>query len=184
MDNERGGGPFRVSSPTLSQKIGDFYIYEPTMRLNVYNEPMYNVRLKKERFETPKQKLSFLLGAYVRHGRKMDTLSSLISWYKSEGLLDVNKNFNNATNAILMSSIWDKENYYAEILTDFNCTDIEYIDIEMFPSMYWIFFVSSAKIQEVISYAEHLNEQIETINTNQVNFTTDGTKYIRERQRP
>ena len=178
------GGNFRLSSPTLARKIGDFYIYEATMKLNIYNDTMYDVRLKKEKFETQKQKLSFILGAYVRHGKKMDTLSGSISWYKSEGLLDVNKNFDNLSNAILMHSVWEEANFYAEVLTDFNCNDIEYVNIEMFPSRYYMFFVSSEKIQEVIREAERLNREIETINMNQVNFTTDGTKYIKDGQRP
>lgn len=41
-----------------------------------------------------------------------------------------------------------------------------------------MFFIPSTKIQEIINDAENLNNQIETINTKEVSFTNDGTKYI------
>jgi len=171
------GSAFRIYSPTLSRKIDDYYIYVATKLLTVEGDTMYSGHLKKEKFETEKQKQSFLLGAYLRYGKNMESFKSYIQWLERENALDKNINCENATKAIALSNASEKASFCKELLTDFDCKDVQYVNSNTFPSMNIIVFTSSEKTQEAISEAERLNRQIETINTN-VNFTIDGTKYI------
>ena len=171
------GSNIKICSPALSKRIDDFYIYKESNWRTKENDTVYYGYLNNEKFETPKQKLSFLLGAYVRYGKNVDALSAMISWFKKEDLLDKNKTFDNVSNAIEMGNSWVKLNFCSEILGDFYCKDIEIISISTFPTLNYVFFAPSDIIQEVISEAERLKRQIETINTN-VNFTRDGSKFI------
>ena len=63
-------------------------------------------------------------------------------------------------------------------LTHFECKDVEYVYRNSLPAGNFLFFAPSDKMPEVICEAECLNRQIETINTDQVNFTRDGSKFI------
>jgi len=172
------GASFRVYSPALSLKIDDYYFYQATGMRTMEGDTIYSGQLKKEKFETEKKKLSFLLGAYLRYGRNKDIISFSIQMLKRENELDENKNYENVTNAIVMSNASTKVNFCKEILTYFGCKDVEYVHRNSIPAGNHVFFTPSEKIQEIISEAERLNRQIEEINANQVNFTKDGTKYI------
>ena len=152
---KNNGSVFRIYSPILSKKIDDYFVYEPATGGNI----VYDGRLKKEKFETEKQKLSYLLGACMRYGRSI-----------TDGI---------RTNAILMSNAPAKASFCAELLTDLECGGVEYFDRNaIFLTRNNVYFAPSGKMQEVVNEAERLNRQIETLYTNQVNFTTGGTKYI------
>ena len=64
------------------------------------------------------------------------------------------------------------------ILKDFACENIKYFHTKSIPNGNFVFFKPSPIIQEIINDTERLNKYIETINTDIVEFTPDGTKYI------
>jgi len=167
-----------IYSPTLSLKIDDYYNYEPSGRLHVANidglifeqkdtwisrvDTLYAGHLKKERFETDKQKLSFLLGVYLRYNREEPDRT--IQPFKNQNLLEENSEFEYV---FYMPNAQSKAKICVEILKDLGC-NVEYIYLQNIPAGHFAIFTPSNKIREVINEAERLKKYIETINTNKI----------------
>src|SRR5690606_16541338 len=58
----------KIYSPALSLKIDDYYDYKPNGSRTSARDTVYYGRVSGENFKTEKQKLSFLLGAYLSDG--------------------------------------------------------------------------------------------------------------------
>jgi len=182
---ENNRGDITMYSPTLSPEIDDFYIYRAARIQTNNGVTFYIGHVNMEKIETEKQKLSFLLGIYLRYGllgiRTKSSIEDYIQWLKKSDFLDENdkyKNFENITNAISMSNAGFKTIFFIDLLKYYECKNVELVNTVTFPVMHVVFFAPSEKIQEVINEAERLNRQIQTIDTNKVNFTKDGPKYF------
>ena len=180
-------GIVEMYSPALSLKIDDYYNYKPTGRGTLMHpdtfesDVIYEGLLKKEQFETEKQKLSFLLGAFLRYGsgRDRDRVNSLIQTLKRDNLIEENKEYENISYSFSMSNAPTKATTCAELLKDLGCDAEHIMRRNTIPVGHFVVFIPSDKVMEVIDEAERLKEYIETIDTSHVEFTPDGTKFIK-----
>ena len=201
MNNGASQG-IKIYSPTLSVKIDDYYVYKPTGTWTEQNDTIYGGHLKKEKFETEKQILSYLLGVclrnlaeereisrriaefYIRTNRDIselqdrtnqDVTNLLIQFLKKENLLDENSEFENSFS---MPNAPSKAKVCKELLEDMDCK-VEYVVMrDYIPVGHKVLFTPSNKIREVMNEAERLLNYIETIDTKHVEFALAGTKYI------
>jgi len=192
----------KIYSPTLSLKIDDYYNYVPLNIRTSQGDTIYGGHLKKEKFETEKQKLSFLLGVCLRNAAadraisrsiadfysrtnrdvtelqnktNQDVTNFLIQSLKKENLLDENCNFENSFS---FPNAPSKAKVCTELLKDLDC-HVEYVVMrDYIPVGHKVLFIPSNKILEVINEAERLLNYIETIDTNHVEFTLGGSKFI------
>lgn len=137
-------------SPSLTKLIDKYYNYKPFKGITTQGDAIFYGLLKKGVFKTEKEKLSFLLGAYLR--------------YEHNGTISI---ANSMSKAALC----------AKMLRKFDC-EVEYTIIKGVPGVHKVLFWPSQKIQELINEAENLNNYITNINTDKIEFTPNGTKYI------
>lgn len=145
-------GTIKMYSSSLSEIIDKYYDYKPfTGMTTIQGDTFFYGLIKNNAFKTDKEKLSFLLGVYLRYER-----NGTISIANSES----------------------KAALCAKMLKEFNCKDIEYTIIKGIPGIDKILFKPSEIIQELIDEANKLNNYISNNNTDNIKFTTNGTKYI------
>ena len=176
---------FTMFSPALSLKIDDYYDYVRTNRETARpgvdtfeSDVIYEGHLKKERFETEIQKLSFLLGAFLRYGRDRDKTNSMILFLKRWNFLEEYEDYEKVSYGVLMQYAPTKAKTIAEFLKELGC-DAEYVmPRTTIPVGHFVIFRPSDKVQEIIDEAERLKKHIEAIDTAQAEFTPDGTKYF------
>jgi len=168
----------KIYSPTLSSKIDNYYNYKPSIMMTMQHDTIYGGSVKKEMFKTEKQKLSFLLGVYLRYGRNKDMTNSRIQFFKKDNYLSKDKKLENVSVGLSMANAPSKAQACVEILKDLGCIDVEYVVLKGVPVGHHVIFIPSDKIQKVIDDAECLGKCIETIDTNHVIFTPNGTKFI------
>lgn len=165
-------------SPTLSLKIDDYYNYKPKGITTLPGDTIYGGNLKKEKFKTEKQKLSFLLGAYLRYGEDKVKTNSIIQLLKIEKLLNKEKEYENVSHGLFMPNATTKAKICVEFLKDLACKDVEYVYRKSIPAGNYVLFIPYNTILEVINEAKRLKKYIEKIDINHVEFTPDGTKFI------
>ena len=169
----------KIYSPTLSQKIDDYYNYKPSAIRTGARDTVYAGNLKKEIFETKKQKLSFLLGVYSRYGIDVGNIHQFFQMFKKENLFKEDKEYDSTTYAILsMPNAPTKARLCEEFLKELACEDVEYIYRKSIPAGNFVIFKPSDEILKIMNEATRLDKYVETINTNHVEFTPNGTKYI------
>ena len=168
----------KMYSPTLSLKIDDYYNYKPNGIRTLLGDTVYGGNIKKEKFKTEKQKLSFLLGAYLRYGGDKVRTNSIIQLLKKEKLLNEEKEYENVSYGLFMPNAQTKAKICVEFLKDLACKDVEYVYRKSIPAGNFVIFVPYNKVLEVINEAERLEKYIEKIDIHHVEFTPDGTKFI------
>lgn len=168
----------KMYSPTLSLKIDNYYNFESSIIRTGQGDTIYSGKLKEEKFTTNNQKLSFLLGAYLRYGENQNEINSIIQLLKKENLLDEDKTYDNVSYGISIPNAHSKAKLCVEFLEDLDCKNVTYIFRNSIPAGNFVIFKPSDKILDIIYEAELLVKYIETIKTNDVIFTPDGTKYI------
>ena len=169
----------KIYSPSLSLKIDDYYNYKPQHHWTSQGDTIYGGDIKKEKFESEKQKLSFILGAYLRYRINKDRINSTIQFLKKGNFLEENKEYENVSFGFSMPNAPSKAKICVDLLKDLGCKDVEYIISKGYiPVGHFVIFIPSDKIREVIDDAEYLCQYIETINTNYVEFTPNGQKFI------
>lgn len=143
---------YELHSKTLAEKIESFYLYKPSRRkiyngegklidLNIdsltktpdfyttYFDTIYTGSLNQDVFETEKQKLSFITGAYVRYGRQTDSLYN-----------------------IQVSNSISKAKVLNELLKDTGCSNVEYEIMEGYiPTGHIVSFIPT---KQLIDYFE------------------------------
>jgi len=151
VDNGASLG-IKMYSPTLSKRIDDYYNYATSGIMTVKRDTVYMGKLKKEKFVTEKQIVSFLMGAYLSYGEYNDRFS--------------------------MPNAPSKARLCEEFLKGLGCENVDYNYVNSIPAGNYVTFKPSKKIIEVLNDAELLRAYIGTINTNHVKFTPDGAKFI------
>ena len=177
---DNGASQGIIYSPTLSQKIDEYYNYEPSRLYTISGDTVYRGNLKKEKFTTEKQKFSFLLGAYLIYGGDKVRTNSFIQLLKKEKLFNKEKGYENVSYGLFMPNAQTKAKICVEFLKDLACKDVEYVSRKSIPAGNFVIFVPYNKILEVINEAERLEKYIEKIDIHHVEFTPDGTKFIWE----
>ncbi len=174
------GAPLGIKlySPVLSQKIDNYYNYEPGPTYTGQGDTIYYGRLKKGRFVTEKQKQSFLIGAYLSYGKNKDGINSIIQLLKKENLLDKNKAYENVFYGFSIPNAPSKAKLCESFLKDLGCKEVMYVYRRSIPAGNFVIFKPSRKTLKLIVEAERLEQYIESINTNYVKFTPDGNKFI------
>jgi hypothetical protein len=168
----------KMYSPSLSLQVDDYYSYAPSGRFSGQMDTVYAGVLKNEKFVTEKQMRSFILGAYLRYGRNSEGTNSLIQLLKRENLMEIDKEFNREVYAIAMTNAPTKAKLCAALLENLGCENVEFYYRKSIPAGNFVFFTPSQKIIDVINEAELLKGYIEIINTDQVEFTPNGDKFI------
>ena len=164
----------------------------PSLIRTINGDTIYSAELKNEIFETDKQKLSFLLGAFLRFG-----MCGTKEGEPSKMRIEIEKSMPNSPilhiidardpekvndkcikYCFSMPNVSNKAKICAELLKETGCTDVEYIINEDFiPSSCFVIFKPSQEVQELIDDAESLKRIISEINTTDIEFTSDGNKF-------
>lgn len=148
-----------IYSPQLSVEVDKYYHYEPEISCTAQGNRVYSGKVSGEKIETEKQKLSFLLGAYLRYGKACDNETGRYRFF--------------------MTNAENKSKLIADLLLRLGCTDVEYlVKLDYIPNGYYVTFTPSAKMQTVIAEAGRLREYISKIDTRDVEFSTDGKRFI------
>lgn len=166
----------KLYSPALSSEIDDYFNYEPSGMTMAHRDTVYIGKLKKKVFANEKQKLSFLLGAYLRYGEDRDKANSLIQLLKKEKLLK--KNYDNSAHVIFMTNAPLKAQRCEKLLKELGSKKVKYVYRKSVPAGNLVLFNPSPKIMKIINEADRLQNEINSIPTSTVKFTSDGSKYI------
>lgn len=149
----------KIYSPLLSEEIDTYYSYEVSRQKTGAGDTIYAGRLIKDCFKTERDKLSFLLGAYLRYGYKRKTDEPAPYYFSIP---------NSGSKYILCE----------EFLKDIDCMDVEFMHRKSIPSGFIVYFNPSPKMQKIIDDVEHLNIYIAAIDIDNIKFTADGDKFI------
>lgn len=145
----------KLYSPILSAEIDNYYNYSPSDSTTNKGDVIYTGTIKKEELATEKQKLSFLLGAFLRYGITYQ------DFYLS------------------LPASPDKAELCAEILKNCGCDSVQYIVYEDYiPVGHKVHFKPSSNVKSVITEAERLRRYIERINVSNIVFSPKGKKFI------
>lgn len=167
-----------IYSSGLSQKIDEYYNYtfSRNIKYDYLNHDVYIGTVKGEVFETEKQKLSFLLGAYLFYHANKGVTESVIQVFKRENLLKEDRDYRN----VYMMNVPNggaKALLVAQLLKDMDCEEVEYIYRDTtIPRGHAVIFKPSKKVKRMIDEAERLETYIKTLRTYDVKFASDGTK--------
>lgn len=149
---DEASGITELYSPTLSRKIDKYFDYKPFAMRTIQGDTIFTGSILKNTFKTDKEKLSFLLGVYLRYG------------YNS---------------TISLANSLSKAAVCVEMLKEFGCKDVEYtIKKGCVPMSQIITFKPSLKIQKIIDEADKLFLDLLNINTDRIEFAPDGINYI------
>jgi hypothetical protein len=183
----------KLYSTTLAAAIDKYYEYKPSWNKTLKGDTIYSGEFKKEMLKTEKQKLSFLLGAFLRfgacetkEGEPGKDKKIMMEKYPDRPYIhmmdriDPNKKDAKCIKyCIETPNAPFKAQLCAQLLMEFGCEEVQYIFYKgYFPVSYFAIFKPSSKIEEMIEDAELLKKQIGEINTEQVKFTPDGKKYV------
>lgn len=144
-------------SSRLSSEVDKYYEYKPEMGISRQGNRLWKGRMKKEKLETEKQKLSYLLGAYLIYRRECAEDGRYCFYLANAG---------------------DKAILIKELLQGLGCRKIDYDILQNIPRGNVLTFEPSFKMQQVIDEAERLQAYISGIDTKKVEFTADGKKYL------
>ena len=86
---------------------------------------------------------------------------------------------------IFLANAPSKARLCAVLLEELGCERVEYYIRKSVPSGFFVFFSPSKKVKKVIQDAKVLQDHIEAISTDHIDFTPDGPIFIwKEPQRP
>jgi hypothetical protein len=162
-------------SPSLSRRIDDYYDYKPSGTRTLEGDTIYYGKVSGENFKTKKQKLSFLLGAYLRDGMSSGWANSIAQTLrkKPDEYVKVLYGFS-VPNSV------GKAQLCAKLLKELGSEEVEYVHRNTtIPHGHFIIFSPTKKMRKLMQEARRLEAYIESIRTDHVHFTADGTKYIR-----
>ena len=168
----------KIYSPSLTEKIDEYYNYKPTAIRTIPGDTVYGGNIIKERFETEKQKYSFLLGAVLRYGGDQPRANSVIQLLKNEKLLANDQEYENAAYVFSLPNAPTKAQICVDFLKDLGCDDVEFVSRNTIPAGNFVVFKPNSAMLEVINEAELLRKHIEKIDSSHIEFTADGTKFI------
>ncbi|WP_243348813.1 hypothetical protein [Parabacteroides sp. FAFU027] len=183
----------KLYSAALSAAIDKYFDYKPSWNKTLKGDTIYSGDLRQEMLKTEKQKLSYLLGAFMRFGNcetkegepGKDKKIMMEKYPDHPGIhmmdrIDPNKKDAKCIKyCIETPNAPRKAQLCAQLLMELWCEEVQYIFYKgYFPSSYFAIFKPSEKIQRMIDDAEHLKSQIAAINTDKIKFTPDGKKYV------
>lgn len=168
----------KIYSPSLTKKIDEYYNYKPTDIRTMPGDTVYGGNIIKERFDTEKQKNSFLLGAALRYGGDQSRANSIIQSLKNDKLLAGDQEHEDVAYAFSMSNAPTKAQICVDFLKDLGCEDVEFVSRNTIPAGNFVVFTPNSAMLEIINEAERLRQHIEKIDTSHIEFTADGTKFI------
>lgn len=168
----------KMYSPTLSKRVDDFYDYSPGSTFTGQMDTVYSGKLKKQKFVTDKQIYSFLLGAYLRYGEDKNRTNIITQLLKKENKIDSAKLYENECYAFNLPNAPSKAKLCGELLKGLGCESVDYIYRTSIPAGHFVIFNPTRKMIDVINDAKLLSAYIETINTDKIEFTPNGTKFI------
>ncbi len=170
-----GDGRVTMYSPSLSRRIDDYYDYKLSSTRTLAGDTIYYGKVSGENFKTKKQKLSFLLGAYVSDGMSSGRTNNIVQTLrkKPDEYVKVLYGFS------IPNSV-GKAQLCAELLKELGCEEVEYVHRNTtIPHGHFVIFSPSKKMRKLMQEARRLEADIESIRTGHVQFTADGTKYVR-----
>lgn len=168
----------KIYSPSLTEKIDEYYNYQPTGIRTTPGDTVYGGNVIKERFDTEKQKYSFLLGAALRYGGDQSRANSIIQSLKNDKLLAGDENYGNLAYVFSMPNAPTKAQVCVDFLKDLGCGDVEFVSRNTIPAGNFVVFTPNSAMLEILNEAERLRQHIEKIDTSHIEFTADGTKFI------
>jgi hypothetical protein len=138
-DNECEGRCIRLQSASLSEIINSYYDYDSASGTSVFLDTIYSGRLKPEKFQTFRQKLSFLAGAFLRSGYQTEADGYYLSMP------------NSTSKAKLCSSL----------LKEFDCENVTYeIFLDYIPVGHRVCFEPSETIGKLVEWVIAVREYL------------------------
>lgn len=172
--NDKDARAIRLKSGTLSAAIEDYYNWKPSrfktedinttdmdsVYLRALNKEkrLYSGVLKKEKFETDKKKISFILGVYLRYGTSYTEM-------EGEGY------------RVVLFNAPAKAGVFSELLMDCGFKNVKYtFKRGNIPTPHIITFDVTPELKPVIDEAEKLRNYISGFNTNDIEFAQNSVK--------
>ncbi len=183
----------KLYSAALSATIDKYFDYKPSWNKTIKGDTIYSGDLRQEMLKTEKQKLSYLLGAFLRfggcetkEGEPGKDKKILMEKYPDRPQIHMMDRFDpNKKDAkcikysIETPNASRKAQLCTRLLMELGCEDVEYMFYKGYiPVPHLAIFKPSQKIHEMINDAETLKNQIAAINTDNIKFTPDGKKYV------
>ncbi len=178
IENNGASMGLKIYSPSLSQKLDDFFDYKPGGMYTGKMDTVYFGTMKPEIVVNEKQIRSFLLGAWLRYGLSAEHTNILIHLLKTEKRIETDKEFHTGIQAFSMSNASSKAKLCKVLLEKLGCKNVEYYYRESIPAGHFVLFTPNQKIKKVIKSAELLRAHIESIPTAHIKFSPDGDKFI------
>lgn len=120
-------------SPTLSKEIEKYYIYYPSGAMTIVHDTIYQGKLKYEIFENDFERISFIIGAYVRFGLQNDTVYH-----------------------ISIANSLSKITLCQDLLLKFKCNDVKYEIVEGIPYGHELYFRPTETIEQYLKEYNYL----------------------------
>jgi hypothetical protein len=137
MTNNGAPKGIRLYSKGLSTKINSCYNYLPSGIFTAYHDTVYSGKLKPEHISTRLEKLSFLVGAFLKDG----------------GKTDANEYFFTVPNST------SKAKLCVDLLSELNCMDVKYKRLDRIPVGNWITFKPSEELLNMLRKVEFLKKE-------------------------
>ncbi len=171
------GAPMGIKlySSSLSQIVDQYFDYTQSPS---QSDSVYSGRLKKDRFQTDKDKLSFLLGVYLMYGLDETKATDYLLDLKQEVYPENRYIRSEKVHGISLPNSSPKAQISAELLKSLGCKKVQYVQQFGIPYRHFVFFKPSTKVKKIIQESHRLKSEIESISTDHATFTPDGTKFI------
>lgn len=168
----------KIYSPTLSHKMDEYYNYVPSGTFSGQMDTVYSGTLKNDKFVTEKQMMSFILGAYLRYGLNAEIAKLVIQHLKNENLIKTEIESQREMYVLSMPNAQSKATLCKMLLEKLGCENVGFYHRNTIPAGNFVAFTPSDNMMDVINTAGLLKKNIELINTDHVEFTSNGDKYI------
>jgi hypothetical protein len=128
---------FELYSEILSDSINMYYVYKPSVFMTMNYDTIYCGILKADRIITDRQKISFIIGAFVRFGEKIDPKFS-----------------------IRLHNSMSKAKVLFDLLKELGCTDLDYQVKEGIPTNFLISFTPTDQLKERLMEFMYLRQRL------------------------
>lgn len=131
----------KMYSPSLSRVIDEYYNYEEGNMWTSTHDTIYTGNLIEEKFKMKKEKLSFILGAYLRYGQNNEESHTIFKRLKIENVIAQDKIFSDEIQAVFLTNAPAKARLCATLLEELACKRVEYYMRNSVPSGFLCFLV-------------------------------------------
>ncbi|GAA4439620.1 hypothetical protein GCM10023091_22110 [Ravibacter arvi] len=161
------GAPMGIKlySPALAVKIDEYYQYKPDFRRTHRGDTLFTGKLRAEKLETRRQKLSLLLGAYVRFAADEKRKDIIVQSLMRDNLVTPEV-FADGFYILSMPNAPAKAEICTNFLKNLDCESVQYVVRKGYiPGGHYIIFRPGQNLKELITDGDQLRKHIAAIKT-------------------